>query len=228
MKSNQNKKQKKTIELDNLMCEINFAYCPLGALKINHGQYNTISEHVIREISGFDEESSEFLINALRYFYIFYSIKLKLNDEILEETFQGSKNNYFYFQVFAQVGNQNITCPADYGFVDDAELLSTIREVDSLFEENHDKNVCDTFNYDINGPSSQVLDMLEEWGQNNLENFQTKDYFADKEAIKNLNLLIEYAKNKPIEAKKNTKKSKSAAKNTNKARKSRKPRDKKL
>lgn len=96
------KKENKILEEDNFSLTqfnafLRFAYCPAEPLVLNSLIKNNSEEY--KELSkGLDSASSEYLSGAMRYFYVCYCIEI--------EDFNKDANNYLYFQLFSQVGDQ--------------------------------------------------------------------------------------------------------------------------
>ena len=204
------------LDFSSLNCELNFAYCPTKALKMNKDNGLKILNHISSELGFFDKRAIKLLSDGLRYFYVFYSLKIKLEESHLlnfPREIVDSGGNYYFFKLFAKVGDQIVECQPENGFAGEDVLLSVISEVDSLFENsNHDKYVFDTFSLDIVGSPIFITKMIDEWTETNLDKFHNS-YFMDKEAVDSLVSIIEYGKTKN---KKNEHETKSRTRKTKK------------
>jgi hypothetical protein len=112
-------------------------------------------------------------------------------------------NNYFYFQLFSQIGDQQTGATPVYGFYSDKKILESIKDIDSMFApEKYDKQIFDTFQNELYGKADEIINLMQQWTLLKLQNFNDS-YFRDEVAIKNLYQLI----NSKIEINKNPKKS---------------------
>jgi hypothetical protein len=184
------KKENKILEEDNFSLTqfnafLRFAYCPAEPLVLNSLIKNNSEEY--KELSkGLDSASSEYLSGAMRYFYVCYCIEI--------EDFNKDANNYLYFQLFSQVGDQQSAALPIYGFYTFDSIMTVIKDIDSMFSvENYNKQIFDTFQNDLFGTADQVIKLMQDWTALKLINFNDL-YFQDESAIKNLSNLINYNK----------------------------------
>jgi hypothetical protein len=209
------KTKKDQFDLSSFEATLNFAYCPFNSLIINPSFIRNSSEFA--DLSkGLDKKSILYMTNAMRYFYICYSIKLENHPSFKE-------SNYFYFQLFSQIGDQQAASQPVYGFYSDEKILDLIKDIDSMFNpDQYDKCIFDTFQGDMMGKANEIIKLMEEWTKAKLIAFNTS-YFSDNKAIENLYLLIKRGrqaesrklnkKNKEVKNKKKIIKSKSTRKN---------------
>jgi len=184
--TNMDKKIKNKIEPDisKINAALNFAYCPSAALKINTN-YMQNSQEFIDLSKGLDKESVFYMSNAMRYFYICYSLKL----EGVNPDFE--KSNYFYFQLFSQIGDQQAASQPVYGFFEDEKIFDLIKDIDSLFEpEKYNKQIFDSFQEEIFANASELIKLMQEWTDLKLSVFNNL-YFKDANAVENLYKLIQ-------------------------------------
>lgn len=184
------KKENKILKEDNFSltkfnASLRFAYCPAEPLVLNPLIRNNSEEY--KELSkGLDSVSSEYLSEAMRYFYVCYCIEI--------EDFNKEANNYLYFQLFSQLGDQQSAALPIYGFYTFDSIMTVIKDIDSMFSvENYNKQVFDTFQNDLFGTADQVIKLMQDWTSLKLINFNDL-YFQDDYAIKNLSNLINYNK----------------------------------
>lgn len=175
------------INISNISANLNFAYCPSSALIIN-SNYIQNSEEFIDLSKNLDKESISYMSNAMRYFYICYSLKLENINSELDES------NYFYFQLFSQIGDQQSASQPVYGFFEDEKILELIKDIDYLFEpEKYDKQIFDTFHVEIAASASELIKLMQQWTNLKLLTFNNL-YFKDFEAVENLHKLIQRGK----------------------------------
>lgn len=181
--------EKDSLNLNEFNASLRFAYCPAEPLNLNPLIRNSSDEY--KELSkGLDSKSSEYLSGAIRYFYVCYCIEV--------EDFNKDANNYLYFQLFSQVGDQQSAALPIYGFYNFDSIMAVVKDVDSMFSvENYNKQVFDTFQNDLFGTADQIIKLMQDWTTLKLINFNNL-YFQDDSAIKNLSNLITYNKKRVI------------------------------
>ena len=178
------KPQKKSkYDLSNFDAVLNFAYCPSKALTIEKSLMHNSQE--FKELSGsLDDKSTEYMSSAMKYFYICYSITI--------ENINLEDNNYFYFQLFSQIGDQQAAASPVYGFYNDEKVLESIKDIDSMFyPDQYDKQIFDTFQDELFGKADEIIKLMQEWTELKLLSFNNL-YFKDESAIDNLRKLIDY------------------------------------
>jgi len=188
-------------DLNQFSASLNFAFCPSKALSPSYSllQSNEEINSIIKECAS--KTQIEKILKCFRYFYICYCLKLEdLNQE---------NKNYFYFQLFSQIGDQQSPTTPVYGFYNNEEILSMIRDIDNMFNpENHDKQIFESYVQNLNGNASDLLKLMQDWTSLKLLQF-TELYFQDHDAIQNLRELLVQEE----ESKKNTKKTKKSQAN---------------
>jgi hypothetical protein len=206
---NTKKTKKDQFDLSSFEATLNFAYCPSDSLIINSSLMQN-SQEFIDLSKGLDKKSISYMTKAMRYFYICYCIKLE-NHESFKES------NYFYFQLFSQIGDQQTASQPIYGFHSDEKTLDLIKDIDSMFNpDQYDKCIFDTFQGQITAKANEIIGLMEEWTKAKLLTFNNS-YFNDNEAVENLYLLIKRG-NKAESSKKDKKdkKDKTVGKNKEK------------
>jgi len=176
-------KSKSEYDLSNFDAVLNFAYCPSIALNIDHSLM--INSNEFKQLSeSLDDESTRYMSKAMKYFYICYSITIE-NTQLLH-------NNYFYFQLFSQIGDQQNAADPIYGFYNDEKILESIKDIDSMFyPEKYDKQIFDTFQSDLCASADQIIKLMQDWTTLKLKSFNDL-YFKDKKTVENLYRLIEH------------------------------------
>lgn len=202
---NANKKQNSKFDLSKFDAELNFAYCPSKALTLNSSLM--LDSNEFKDLSeSIDDKSISYLIGCMKYFYICYCVKIV--------NLKQDHNNYFYFQLFSQIGDQQSAAQPIYGFYTDEKILESIKDIDAMFyPEEYDKQIFDTFQNELFGGADQIAKLMQDWTDLKLLNFKDL-YFKDEDAVKNLYKLIESNKDdKKIAKRKKTIKTKSINKN---------------
>lgn len=204
---NTKKTKNDQFDLSRFEATLNFAYCPSSSLIINSSLMQN-SQEFIDLSKGLDKKSVSYMMKAMRYFYICYCIKLE-NHESFKES------NYFYFQLFSQIGDQQTPAQAFYGFHSDEKILDLIKDIDLMFSpDQYDKCIFDTFQGEMTGKANEIISLMEEWTKAKLITFNNA-YFNDNAAIENLYLLIK--RGNKAESSKKDKKAKLADKNKDKS-----------
>lgn len=191
-----NSTEKTEVKLSEFMSSLNFAFCPSAAL-IGSQKLIKKNKEIKSLIKDYPNQSADDLSNAFRYFYICYSMKV-------EEV--GQKNNdYFYFQLYSQMGSLQKSEPPIYGFFENEKILSMIQEIDDMFEpKKHDRKIIDSYVEELISDTDSILKSIKKWTDNKLLEFDNY-YFQDKKVVDSLRKII-----------KNEEKSKTSFKKTNK------------
>lgn len=186
------------MEASNIHGSLNFAYCPAIPLKMAQESESMLEE--LEELSGkVADECNEYFSESVKHFYICYS--MKIDDSFLDQ----NKANYFYFQLFSQVGLQQLPSDPIYGFFSEENILDIIKNIDSMFSfADYDKQVFDTLNYQTSGNLDQLIKLMQEWTSLKLVKF-SEMYFFDKETTNSLSNLVECIKNSTNEINPKTK-----------------------
>jgi hypothetical protein len=188
--------ENKNPNLNQFSASLNFAFCPSKALFPSYSllQSNEEINSIIKECGS--KTQIEKVLKSFRYFYICYCLKIEdLNQE---------NKNYFYFQLFSQIGDQQSETSPVYGFYNNEEIISMIRDVNNMFSpDEHDKQIFESYVQDLNGNASEIIKLMQDWTSLKLLQF-TELYFQDHDAIQNLRELLTYEE----ESKKNIKKTK--------------------
>lgn len=167
--------------LKNFSASLVFGFCPVGALMASD-DLTLNSQEIKAIIQECPEDKIKNILGAFRYFYICYCLKL-------EELEQDNKN-YFYLQTFSQIGDQQTPAEPIYGFYNNEEIMSMIKDVDNLFDpDSHEKQVFESYLQDLEGDASQLIELMQNWTSLKLLQFNDL-YFQDGNAIKNLYQLI--------------------------------------
>ena len=189
-------KKKSKYDLSNFDAELNFAYCPSKALTIQESLL-TNTEEFKDLASSLDDESTIYMSMAMKYFYICYSITV--------ENLNLEDNNYFFFQLFSQIGDQQTAANPIYGFYNDEKILESIKDIDSMFiPEEYDKQIFDTFQNELFGKADEIINLMQQWTSLKLKSFNDL-YFKDEIAVDNLYKLINYNLDKNKNSKSSTK-----------------------
>ena len=199
---NSKKKQNSEFDLSKFDAVLNFAYCPSIALTIEQPTINNTQE--FKELSdSLDDKSTHYMSLAMKYFYICYSITI--------ENINLEDNNYFYFQLFSQIGDQQTAADPIYGFYNDEKILESIKDIDSMFyPDQYDKQIFDTFQDELFGKADEIIKLMQQWTELKLLSFNNL-YFKDKSVVDNLYKLIDYnlKKNAKVADVKTTRKTRS-------------------
>lgn len=183
--------------LKNFSASLVFGFCPMSAL-VASDELTINSKEIKLLMKECPKNKIKNLLGAFRYFYICYCLKL-------EELDQDNKN-YFYFQTFSQVGDQQTQAAPIYGFYNNEEIMSMIKDVDNLFyPDTHKKQVFESYLQDLDGDASELIQLMQNWTSLKLLQFNEL-YFQDEKAIRNLYELIYQEKtgfdlNKPTKTK---------------------------
>lgn len=175
----------KNQNLNQFSASINFAFCPMRALVASRNLMME-NDEIKTTVKDFPEIDAESLLNSFRYFYICYSIKV--------EDIEQENKDYFYFQLFSQIGEEQAATSPIYGFYSHDEILSMIKDIDAMFNpEWHERQIFESYTEDLNGSADQLIKLMQEW--TSLKLLQFNDfYFQDEKAVFSLYKLIEDAK----------------------------------
>ena len=169
--------------LKDFQASLVFGFCPLNALSASYELFNSSEEikSIIKECESTDQ--IENILRSFRYFYICYCLKLEdLNQE---------NKNYFYFQLFSQIGDQQTPTNPVYGFDNNEEIVSMIRDIDNMFSpDSHEKQIFESYVQDFSGNASELIEIMQDWTASKLSQFNDL-YFQDKRAIHSLHKLLE-------------------------------------
>ena len=169
--------------LKDFQASLVFGFCPLNALSASYELFNSSEEikSIIKECESTDQ--IENILRSFRYFYICYCLKLEdLNQE---------NKNYFYFQLFSQIGDQQTPTNPVYGFYNNEEIVSMIRDIDNMFSpDSHEKQIFESYVQDFSGNASELIEIMQDWTASKLSQFNDL-YFQDKRAIHSLHKLLE-------------------------------------
>jgi len=167
--------------LKNFSASLVFGFCPVGALMASN-DLTLKSQEIKSIIQECPEDKIKNILGAFRYFYICYCLKLEELDQV--------NKNYFYLQTFSQIGDQQTPAEPIYGFYDNEQIMSMIKDVDNLFyPDSHEKQVFESYLQDLEGDASQLIELMQNWTSLKLLQFNNL-YFQDGNAIKNLRELI--------------------------------------
>jgi hypothetical protein len=167
--------------LKNFSASLVFGFCPTRAL-IASTELTSNSEEIKLLAKECPRNKIKNILGAFRYFYICYCLKI-------EELEQDNKN-YFYLQTFSQIGDQQTPAAPVYGFYNNEEIMSMIKDVDNLFNPDaHEKQVFESYLQELDGDASQLIELMQNWTSLKLLQFNDL-YFQDEEAIRNLYQLI--------------------------------------
>jgi hypothetical protein len=206
---------KKTLQdnynLKQFPASINFAFCPSKAL-IASSNLTTEIKEVESIINEYPVLNTGDILNSFRYFYICYSIKVENTDQ--------ENKDYFYFQLFSQIGNQQAATSPVYGFYTNDQIISMIKDIDAMFSpERHERQIFESYTEELYGSADQIINLMQEWTSLKLLQFNNL-YFQDENAVMTLYKLIEesnaFEKLKEKKQKKPRTKSKSAKNTTSK------------
>jgi len=186
-------------DLNQFSGSLNFAFCPMKAL-IAAKKLTMETDEVQSIIKDYPTVDTDNLLNAFRYFYICYSIKI---DNIEQEN-----KDYFYFQLFSQMGEEQVATSPIYGFYNHDQIISMIKDIDAMFDpERHERQIFESYTENLSGESGELIKLMQEWTSLKLLQFNDL-YFQDEGAVYSLYKLMEDAKKSEIKTK-----SKTAAKN---------------
>jgi hypothetical protein len=167
--------------LKNFSASLVFGFCPRTAL-IASTELTSNSEEIKLLAKECPRNKIKNILGAFRYFYICYCLKI-------EELEQDNKN-YFYLQTFSQIGDQQTPAAPIYGFYNNEEIMSMIKDVDNLFSpDTHEKQVFESYLQELDGDASQLIELMQNWTSLKLLQFNDL-YFQDEDAIHNLYQLI--------------------------------------
>jgi hypothetical protein len=167
--------------LKNFSASLVFGFCPMGAL-IASTELTSNSEEIKLLAKECPRNKIKNILGAFRYFYICYCLKI-------EELEQDNKN-YFYLQTFSQIGDQQTPAAPVYGFYNNEEIMSMIKDVDNLFSpDTHEKQIFESYLQELDGDASQLIELMQNWTSLKLLQFNDL-YFQDEEAIRNLYQLL--------------------------------------
>ncbi len=174
------------LKLSDFVGELNFAFCPTSAL-IASDEFISKNKDVLSIFEEYDIEKIKNIKNAFRYFYICYSISV--------ENINQENKDYFYFQLFLQIGDQQSEMPPIYGFFSYDEIMSFIRDIDAMFVPSiHEKQIFESYTDEIIGTSDIILSLMQDW--TTLKLLEFKDlYFRDEDAVFNLYKTLENLNN---------------------------------
>jgi hypothetical protein len=180
-----NKEKKSTYadqpSLKNFSASLVFGFCPTKALAASD-ELTLNSEEIKLLVKECPKNKIKNILGAFRYFYICYCLKI-------EELDQDNKN-YFYLQTFSQISDQQTPAAPIYGFYNNEEIISMIKDVDNLFNpDSHDKQVFESYLQELEGDASQLIELMQNWTSLKLLQFNDL-YFQDEKAIRNLYQLI--------------------------------------
>jgi hypothetical protein len=169
-----NKKNINNNKLADFFGGLNFAFCPSAPIKAEN--LNILDYPDMKSfLDIFPEEVKEKLIPCLRYFYVCYSINI--------ENIKQENTDYFYFQLFFQLGSQQKPMTPFYGFYKEEEILLMIKEIDGKFGEKMiEKNVFEMYNDEIKGSVDEIAELMQAWTDLKLLEF-SKLYALDIETI---------------------------------------------
>jgi hypothetical protein len=179
-------KEKKSTDADqpslkNFSASLVFGFCPTKALAASD-ELTLNSEEIKLLVKECPRNKVKNILGAFRYFYICYCLKI-------EELDQDNKN-YFYLQTFSQISDQQTPAAPVYGFYNNEEIISMIKDVDNLFNpDSHDKQVFESYLQELEGDASQLIELMQNWTSLKLLKFNDL-YFQDEKAIRNLYQLI--------------------------------------
>ena len=172
--------------LKNFSASLVFGFCPIGALTASD-ELTLNSEEIKALIKECPKPKIKNILGAFRYFYICYCLKLEQLDQ--------DNKNYFYFQTFSQISDQQTPAAPVYGFYNNEEIMSMIKDVDNLFNpDTHEKQVFESYLQDLEGDASQLIELMQNWTSLKLLQFNDL-YFQDEGAIRNLYELINQENN---------------------------------
>jgi hypothetical protein len=158
-----------------------FGFCPTRALTASD-ELTLNSEEIKLLAKECPRNKIKNILGAFRYFYICYCLKI-------EELDQDNKN-YFYLQTFSQIGDQQTPAAPIYGFYNNEEIMSMIKDVDNLFSpDTHEKQIFESYLQELDGDASQLIELMQNWTSLKLLQFNDL-YFQDEDAIHNLYQLI--------------------------------------
>ena len=184
-------KEKKSIDaeqpsLKNFSASLVFGFCPMEAL-IASDELTLNSEEIKALIKECPKDKIKNILGAFRYFYICYCLKLEQLDQ--------DNKNYFYLQTFSQISDQQTPAAPIYGFYNNEEIMSMIKDVDNLFNpDTHEKQVFESYLQDLEGDASQLIELMQNWTSLKLLQFNDL-YFQDEGAIRNLYELVNQENN---------------------------------
>ena len=167
--------------LKNFSASLVFGFCPIGALTASD-ELTLNSEEIKLLVKECPKPKIKNILGAFRYFYICYCLKLEQLDQ--------DNKNYFYLQTFSQISDQQTPAAPVYGFYNNEEIMSMIKDVDNLFSpDTHEKQVFESYLQELEGDASEIIQLMQNWTSLKLLQFNDL-YFQDKEAVRNLYELI--------------------------------------
>lgn len=191
--------------LGEAFCELNFGFCPESLLKLHESKYENIISFLRKQNKKnqtLKKELAVDLVEAVRFFYICYSFKLSHFEDKLD------RNHYFYFQPFIIAGSKYIPCIAEFGFMNENEVMDSISQISDIFiPSQHEKALLNlpvsTENKVESYKVKDIIKIMSEWTA-----LKTKEmlgiFSLDKEASQNLiriaNLIDENSKSKKNKA----------------------------
>ena len=181
--------------LKNFSASLVFGFCPTRALMASD-ELTLNSEEIKALIKECPKSKIKNILGAFRYFYICYCLKLEQLDQ--------DNKNYFYLQTFSQISNQQTPAAPVYGFYNNEEIMSMIKDVDNLFSpDTHEKQVFESYLQELEGDASELIQLMQNWTSLKLLQFNDL-YFQDEEAVRNLYELVktEDNPNKMLKSKK--------------------------
>lgn len=170
----------------NFSASLVFGFCPMEALTASD-ELTLNSEEIKLLVKECPEPKIKNILGAFRYFYICYCLKLEQLDQ--------DNKNYFYLQTFSQISNQQTPAAPIYGFYNNEEIISMIKDVDNLFSpDTHEKQVFESYLQELEGDASQLIELMQNWTSLKLLQFNDL-YFQDEGAIRNLYELVNQENN---------------------------------
>ena len=191
-----NSTKKTEVNLSEFTSSLNFAFCPSTAL-IGSQKLIKKNKEIKSLINGYPNQSVDDLSNAFRYFYICYSMKV--------EGVGQENSDYFYFQLYSQMGSLQKSEAPIYGFFENEKILSMIEEIDEMFDPRiHNKKIIDSYVDELISDTDSILTTIKKWTDNKLLEFDNY-YFQDKNVIDSLRKIIENDEKSKISSKKTKK-----------------------
>ena len=168
--------------LNQFSASLNFAFCPLKALIASKKLIEEEEEFKLI-LKNHPDVNSEYLLNSFRYFYICYSLKIPDIDKECK--------NYFYFQLFSQIGDQQSPISPIYGFYSNDQILSMIKDIDNIFHpEMHERQIFESYVDELSGGADELIKLMQDWTSLKLIQFNNF-YFQDEHAVSNLYKFLE-------------------------------------
>lgn len=196
------RKSKKTqeVKLSEFNSELNFAFCPdmalVGSMKLFER-----NKDIKSFVENFPYQDINNLRESYRYFYICYSLKVHgLSPE---------NKDYFYFQLYSQIGNSQNSEEPMYGFFEKEKIVSIIEEINEMFDPpTHHKKILDTYVDEFSLNADLILSDIQKWTDEKLSEF-SNSYFRDQSVVNSLYNIVkadEENQNFQKNIKKNTRK----------------------